>query len=187
MRFSLEQGRELVRYARDSILNNRAEIKNFGEKRGVFVTLYTYPDKKLRGCIGFPYPIYPLSKGISMAARSAAYEDPRFHPIENGEEFVVEVSILTEPQEIKASPAELPSKVKVGEDGLIVECDGMSGLLLPIVFIEYQCTPEAALEMTCEKAGLPKDAWKNENYRFLKFQTQVFAEKKPNGEIEQKL
>ncbi|MBQ4597128.1 MAG: AMMECR1 domain-containing protein, partial [Methanocorpusculum sp.] len=49
----------------------------FAENRGVFVTLTQAGE--LRGCIGFPYPTYPLSEAIREAAVAAATQDPRFY------------------------------------------------------------------------------------------------------------
>ena len=61
---------------------------------------------------------------------------PRFPPVSPGElgSVVLEVSILTKPEVIRTSKAiDLPSKVRIGVDGLIVSRFGLSGLLLPQV------------------------------------------------------
>jgi len=65
---TLEQGKLLVRYARECIncnlMRKDMENKEFSfakDNQGVFVTLLTYPEKDLRGCIGFPEPVYPLT------------------------------------------------------------------------------------------------------------------------------
>ena len=85
----LEQGKKLVAFARKSIEYNFSgisfEIDDFGEKRGVFVTLHEHPSKELRGCIGFPEPIMDLHKALTQAARSAAFSDPRFMPLKKEE------------------------------------------------------------------------------------------------------
>lgn len=181
----LKQGTELVRAARNSIENKSVELKGYEEKQGVFVTLHSYPSMQLRGCIGFPEPIMPLKKAIMESAKAAAFEDPRFPPIDIKKDvFIVEVSVLTVPEEIKIkSPMEYPKKIKIGEDGLIIKSEYTSGLLLPQVFPEWNATPEMALEMTCEKAGLPKEFWKTGKCIFYKFQAQIFKEEKPNGKV----
>lgn len=51
------------------------------EKRGVFVTIESYPNRELRGCIGFPEPIYPLVEATIRASLASALEDPRFPPL----------------------------------------------------------------------------------------------------------
>ena len=58
-----------------------------------------------------------------------------------------------------------------------------SGLLLPQVPIEYGWNEREFLEYTCEKAGLPKDFWQNNEVEIQKFEGIVFKEKYPNGEI----
>jgi len=182
---SLKQGTELVKAARNSIENKIIELKGYEEKQGVFVTLHSYPSMNLRGCIGFPEPIMPLNKAVIESAKAAAFKDPRFPPVDvKKDTFIVEVSVLTAPEEIKVkSPMEYLKKIKIGEDGLIVRCEHTSGLLLPQVFPEWNATPEMALEMTCEKAGLPKEFWKTGKCRFFKFQAQIFREEKPGGKV----
>ena len=180
-----EQGRQLLGLARRSIESyftgeeiDLAEYEGFSEKQGVFVTLHE--DGELRGCIGFPHPSFKLYKAVFDAARAAAFEDPRFLPLEKDElkKIDIEISVLTVPEEIKVTnPKEYLNNIEIGKDGLIIRSDHSSGLLLPQVFAEYKCTAEKALEMTCQKAGLPKDAWKDLSNRISKFQAQIFKEK----------
>ncbi len=183
MKLTQKQGEILLRFARDVIaghfLGKEAKLDGFSEKRGVFVTLTMHG--QLRGCIGIPRPYYPLNKAIREAALSAALNDPRFPPLKEDElgEIDIEVSVLTVPQKIEVTkPDEYPEKIKIGDDGLIVNSGFYSGLLLPQVFTEYGSTPEEALDMTCRKAGLPTDAWKSGDVEIYKFQAQIFSEKK---------
>jgi len=160
--------------------------KKFSEKRGVFVTIKTYPEKELRGCIGFPYPIYPLWKGTVEAALLAAFEDPRFEPLKKEEinKVIFEVTVLTPPEEIKYSdPSELLEKIVIGRDGLIIEYGPYSGLLLPQVPVEEGWTVAEYLSYLCLKAGLPPNAWTWEGVRIYRFEGRIFEEKEPNGEI----
>ncbi len=151
--------------------------KLFANKQGVFVTLKS--NNELRGCIGFPEPVLPLYDAVVESARAAAFSDPRFIPL-NEEEFKkikIEMSVLTVPEEIKVKKiGEYFEKIVIGKDGLIIRKSFFSGLLLPQVFTEYKCTPKQALEMTCHKAGLPKDAWKDKSCKIFKFQAEVIAE-----------
>ncbi len=94
------------------------------------------------------------------------------------------MTILTPPKKIKVDkPDEYPSKIKVGQDGLIVKFGFNSGLLLPQVPVEYGWNEKEFLEYTCEKAGLPRDYWKKKEIEIQKFQGIVFKEKEPLGEI----
>lgn len=150
--------------------NENFSINEFNEKKGIFVTLYK--DGKLRGCIGFIEAV-DLNKGIIKAARSAAFSDPRFMPLQEDElkDIKIEVNLLSEPKLVKDF-----KEIKIGEDGLIVEKNGNKGLLLPGVFVEYSVDIEEALEMTCEKAGLDKDTWKEKDVKVYKFQCRVYKE-----------
>src|ERR1035438_6788068 len=147
------------------------------EKRGVFVTLWM---DELRGCIGFPYPLKPLAEGVQEAAVSAALQDPRFPPVRADEmaHIEIEISVLTVPKAIERS------QIQVGVHGLIVTRGNRSGLLLPQVAMEYHWDARTFVEQTCVKAGLGKDAWKDEINLFA-FEAQVFSEtdlgKKPGG------
>ncbi|MEM4280448.1 MAG: TIGR00296 family protein, partial [Archaeoglobaceae archaeon] len=145
MRLSLEEGTKAVKLARRAIeeyLETRKVIREelggvFSQKRGVFTTLIKHGD--LRGCIGFPYPIKRLDEAIIESAISAAVDDPRFEPVRLSEmdEIEVEVTILTEPEKIKASPKDLPKFVEIGRHGLMVRKGLFSGLLLPQVAVEF--------------------------------------------------
>ncbi|HJJ29655.1 MAG TPA: TIGR00296 family protein [Methanocorpusculum sp.] len=148
----------------------------FSEKRGVFVTLTKLGG--LRGCIGFPLPVMPLGDAIKEAAEHAAIHDPRFYPVDQDElrEIKVEVTILTQPVLLEGEPHSRPSAVIVGRHGLIAEMNGHSGLLLPQVATEYNWTSEEFLNETCNKAGLPHNAWKNKACSILTFEGQIFKE-----------
>jgi uncharacterized protein len=193
-------GTSAVRLARESIearvagkkANPAPKEKIFNEPRGVFVTINraeNAPDR-LRGCIGFPYPVKPLGTAISEAAVAAATEDPRFPPVTQPElgSIVVEVSILTPPTPLTTrSPKELPSKVRIGTDGLIVSRYGMSGLLLPQVATEFGMDQVEFLSQACQKAGLPPDSWLDRGTEVQTFQAEVFSETEPRGKVEREL
>jgi uncharacterized protein len=162
----------------------------FGDKRGVFVTLRTEPGGELRGCIGFPLPHLPLGRAIGEAAVAAAAEDPRFPPLGPEElgHVTVEVSILSSPEPLDAStPEQLPSQVRVGIDGLILEAEHSSGLLLPQVALEQHWNAQQFLAATCEKAGLRRNRWREPGARFFRFQSAVFAEERPGGRVLRRL
>jgi len=139
----------------------------------------------LRGCVGFPYPIKRLSDAIQEAAVAAASEDPRFPPVgeEELDSILVEVSILTPPQDLTVPRLEIPSHLRVGHDGLIISNSYTSGLLLPQVATEFGMDQAEFLSQACMKAGLPPDAWLDPTTRIQIFQAEIFSEKKPGGEV----
>jgi uncharacterized protein (TIGR00296 family) len=158
--------------------------EDFSFNSGVFVTLNN--PLGLRGCIGYPLPDKKLFNALEEAAISAATEDPRFPPVkfEELDTITFEVTVLTPPTKIEVNDSQdYLSKIKIGQDGLIVKYGYNSGLLLPQVPVEYGWNEKEFLEYTCEKAGLPKEYWQKEDVEILKFEGIVFKEKDPNGEI----
>ena len=158
---------------------------------GVFVTISSVKrgEKELRGCIGYPYPTDPLAKAVIESAINAATEDPRFYPLTLKEldMVVFEVSVLTPPQKVEAkTPKEYPVKIRVGEDGLIVEKGLFKGLLLPQVPIEWNWDTEEFLCQCCVKAGLSPDSWLLSGTKISKFQAIIFEEETPKGEVKRK-
>ncbi|MGC9122813.1 MAG: TIGR00296 family protein [Thermoplasmata archaeon] len=189
-RYTDEEGIFSVKVARmvvEDYLNNR-EIRKidfqpkFENKAGVFTTINSYPSGDLRGCIGFPEPIYPLKDALIKSAIYAATEDPRFPPLHLNEldKVTFEVSLLTVPEEMKDIK---PENIKIGRDGLIIRYGFYSGLLLPQVAVEERLTSEEFLDMTCLKAGLSPGCWKNKNAKLYTFQAEIFREEKPGGKI----
>jgi len=187
---SLEEGRLAVAAAREAITaytqsrQPRFEFPpSFQRKSGAFVTLHTYPQNQLRGCIGFPEPIFPLGEAI-LRAGTAACEDPRFPPLQSSEldRVVVEVTVLTPPELITATtPEEIKGSIVIGRDGLIIEKGYYRGLLLPQVPVEWGWDVDEYLVNLCYKAGLPPDAWKQA--RIYRFQGEIFSETEPYGEV----
>jgi len=188
-KYNLEQAEKLIKLARESIKEEFSEGKVkfpegavFKQTRGVFVTLHNYPSKELRGCIGIPYPTFPVAKAVYKAAKDSAFSDPRFKQLgeEEIDKIILELSILTMPQECKTD------EIEIGKDGLMCNYVGYSGLLLPQVATEYKMSRIEFLECLCEKAGLPKDTWQKNGFKLMKFQAQVFSEETPNGKVVEK-
>jgi uncharacterized protein (TIGR00296 family) len=156
------------------------------EARGVFVTIRRHPSNELRGCIGFPVPVFPLRAAIPRAAWAAAVDDPRFPPVRRPElaHVTLELSILTVPEVLEARPrTELPREIEVGRHGLIVARDGASGLLLPQVAPEFGFDAVGFLEATCEKAGLDAAAWRRPETTVRRFEAELFEEEFPDGPV----
>jgi len=193
-----EEGIFLVKLARKAVEENLKDGRiisppeevssKLQESRGVFVTINSVRGgrKQLRGCIGFPYPTYPLVRAVIEAAIESATRDPRFPSMSRREldNVVFEVSVLTPPELIKvATPKEYPSKVKIGEDGLIVEKGFYKGLLLPQVPIEWRWDTEEFLCQCCMKAGLTPDSWVLAGTKIYKFSCIIAQEQEPRGKI----
>lgn len=151
------------------LASDRAEA--FGEPRGLFVTLHRRG--RLRGCIGTLAPTGDLTRVVSEFALRAAFEDPRFPPLEAAElpECEIEISVLTAPKPISG-----PEDVEIGRDGLILELGPRRGLLLPQVATEWGFDAARFLAEVAQKAGLPPSAWQRPDARLWTFQAEVFSE-----------
>ena len=196
-----EEGKFLVKLARRAV-KEYLETKKVPETTrrvqekllqpcGVFVTINSIEneEKELRGCIGYPYPTDPLVEAVIQSAISAATQDPRFNPLTKDEldKVVFEVSVLTPPQVLEVKrPQDYPSKIRIGEDGLIIEKGMFKGLLLPQVPVEWNWDQEEFLCQCCIKAGLPPDNWLLPSTRIQKFQAIIFEEETPNGRVKRK-
>ncbi len=193
-----EEGKLLVRLAQKAveeylktgkIMPTPMDISpKLEEQCGVFVTLNSirHGKKELRGYIGFPYPTLPLARAVVESAINSATQDPRFHPVSLNElgYIVFEVSVLTPPQLVKVkTPMDYPSKIKVGQDGLIVESGYSKGLLLPQVPVEWSWNEEEFLCQCCIKAGLSPDCWLLKGTKIYKFNCVIAQEVSPNGEV----
>ncbi len=158
------------------------------EKCGVFVTLNVHEKgiHGLRGCIGLPYATSPLVDAVVKAAKSAAFNDPRFPPVQGHEMdgITIEVSVLTPPELFEDDDKEdMPSHVKVGRDGLIIGLGWNKGLLLPQVPVEWGWDSKEFLEQCCIKAGIPKNSWLRHDTEVYTFHAILFKEKEPRGII----
>jgi hypothetical protein len=172
-----KQGRFLLRKTRDIIETfvKSGEVKKLENnplldwKCGVFCTLEK--NGKLRGCIGIPYPTLRLKDALVEAATSVCH-DPRFPPLapEELDNIEIEISLLSEPKETTKE------EIKQG-DGVIIKRGSFSALFLPQVWKHFS-TKEEFMANLCLKAGLPPDAWKDENTKIFKFGAQVFKEQK---------
>jgi len=198
--FSLEDGKLLVKFARENIeyyLKNDRKIiipdivkQKFKDKYGCFVTLNKAPNNgnPLRGCIGYIEPKYPLFEVIHRVSISSAVEDPRFPSvsIEEMDEITIEISILTPPVLLEVNdPREYLDKIVIGRDGLIAEKGFRRGLLLPQVPVDHERNWDVPtfLSHTCQKAWLSADEWKDKTTKIFTFQAILFEEKTPRGDI----
>lgn len=158
---------------------------SFMQKRGVFVTLNTFPEHDLRGCIGYPEPVFPLGEALIRAAEGACH-DPRFPPLHKSElnDIVVETSILSVPELVSIEERrKLPEVIRVGKDGLIMERGHYRGLLLPQVPVEWGWDATTFLEQTCIKAGMAPDRWLDSSCKVYRFQAEIFYEGTPRGKV----
>jgi AmmeMemoRadiSam system protein A len=143
--------------------------EHLAEMRGAFTTLHS--NGELRGCIGFVVPTHSLYRTVAETARAAAFDDPRFSPVtaEEAPSLEIEVSVLSPLRPID------PQDIVVGRHGLVIAKGNHRGLLLPQVPVEWGWDRETFLSQTCQKAGLPPDAWR-QGAEIQAFTAEVFGE-----------
>ncbi len=178
---SKEEQEQLLSIARKSVEMAVLEGKKYEcsaggfesleKDRGAFVTLTE--DDRLRGCIGYTSAVQPLCQTVQGAAISAALKDPRFSPVNKSEleKLSYEISVLSPFQHIDDI-----NQIKIGKHGLMIKKGSYEGLLLPQVATDNQWDTLTFIRHTCRKAGLPLDAWKDEDTDIFLFSAFVFGE-----------
>ncbi len=127
--------------------------------RATFVTLTI--DAQLRGCIGTLEARRALVEDVASNAYSAAFEDPRFAPLERAEfeRLDIHLSLLSAPEPIQfGSEKDLLAQIRPSLDGLVLEEGARRGTFLPSVW-EQLPDPVEFLRHLKRKAGLPADYW----------------------------
>lgn len=148
------------------------------EKRGAFVTLNE--QGQLRGCIGYIEGIKPLYQSIMEMAEAAAFNDPRFPPVqaEEVDDLEIEISVLSPLRRIKNI-----DEIKIGTHGILMKKKHFQGLLLPQVATHYNWDRETFLLQTCIKAGLPSGCRHDPEVEIWIFSASIFSEEEFFGGI----
>ncbi len=127
--------------------------------RATFVTLEIAT--KLRGCIGTLEARESLVRDVAEHAFAAAFEDPRFPPL-NSEEFPrldIHISVLSPREGMKfASENDLLAQLRPGIDGLLIRLGQRRATFLPSVWDSLP-EPHQFLAHLKQKAGLAADFW----------------------------
>lgn len=158
-------------FDKQSMPEFQTERSELLERKGAFVTLQKGDD--LRGCIGQLEPDQELCKIVQYCALSAAFEDPRFPPVQQKEldGLSIEISALTPLSRIQEV-----DEITVGKHGLYIVKGSYRGLLLPQVAEQYGWDRTTFLDQTCHKAGLPESAWKEPQTAIYIFEAEVFSD-----------
>ena len=149
----------------------KIDSETLQSKRGAFVTLKKHGH--LRGCIGYIKAYKPLWETVQEMAVAAAFYDPRFPSLKPDEvqHLSFEISVLSPFKRVKDI-----NEIEAGRHGLYIVRGYHSGLLLPQVATEYKWDRETFLRETCHKAGLPPDAWMNEETEIYIFSADYFGD-----------
>ena len=145
------------------------------EHCGAFVTLHK--GGKLRGCIGNLIGYKPLYQTVASMARAAAFEDPRFYPVEENEmkDIDIEISVLSPLRKIQSV-----DELQLGRHGIYIIKGEHRGTFLPQVADETGWTKEEFLgHCARDKAGLTWNGWRDA--ALYVYETIVFEEQKKNN------
>lgn len=123
-------------------------------KAASFVTLHR--NNRLRGCIGTVEATRPILLDVVDNAFRAAFEDPRFAPLQSNElrGMSLSISVLSTPVEIEfTDEADLLGKIRRHSDGLIIRNEMHRGVFLPQVWKDLD-NPAEFLARLKGKAGI---------------------------------
>jgi AmmeMemoRadiSam system protein A len=168
--YSISEQQQLLRLARASIAhqlrhNSALQVRatdyplHLQVKRACFVSLKI--GTRLRGCIGSMQATQPLVQEVAERAVDAAFNDPRFEPLQNDEfdQLTVHISILNPLQELRCRDRQdLLRQLRPEVDGLLVEDGDAHGTFLPAVWDSLP-SKHAFIAQLMRKAGLPADYW----------------------------
>jgi len=165
--FPNDAGKVLTGLARASITRSLSMSFNATNPNGAwldspgaaFVTLTQ--DDRLRGCIGSLVAHRALRDDVIANARAAAFDDPRFMPLQADElaHTRIEVSVLSVPAPMSfSSRADALAKLRPGIDGVILSAARRRATFLPQVWDELP-EPASFIAHLFRKAGLPPDYW----------------------------
>jgi len=186
-KLTLEEQQTLLRIARVTIENKVRGIAlpiipesnltpTLLEICASFVTLTIQGE--LRGCIGKLEAQKPLAEDVQENAISAAFEDPRFHPVGENELYriQIEVSRLTHLVPLFYRDADdLLSKLRPNIDGVILKDGSRRATFLPAVW-EKLPDPAEFLDNLCYKMGVHPNAWRTKHLDVSIYQVEEFHE-----------
>ena len=152
----------------DRTINNMYLPSVFDEKMACFVTLEK--QNNLRGCIGSIIAHQSLKEDLIHNARAAAFNDPRFNPLDKSEiEYLsIAISLLSAPSKMNFKDEEdLLNQIVPFKDGIIIKDKGYQAVYLPSVWDQLP-DKKQFLNSLKLKAGMSADYFSEtfEAYRF---------------------
>ncbi len=138
---------------------------------GAFVTITL--NNQLRGCIGYITSPMTVYETVCEAAKQAATNDPRFHPLTQEEVHHVNIEISVLSPLVHISNYE---QIQIGVHGLVLDEPNNRALLLPQVASENNFDIPRFLTALCEKAGINPYEWETRTLDIKTFTATVFSE-----------
>lgn len=189
---TFEDGARAVELAREAIrsyvLHGQREHPGsmreaFYNRTGAIVRLEsTFGRGGLRGCAGEWDGTGQLGHTIVDAAIGAACADSCGSEVGPAELQNLRVSVCIVRARTLVDDPE--TDLELGRHGLVIRHGGEATWMYPTLPVEHGWTTQEYLERTCRKAGLPPDAWKDDDVEVELFEGVVFREREPEGSIE---
>jgi AmmeMemoRadiSam system protein A len=132
---------------------------------------------QLRGCIGTLEAHRSLLADVKANAQAAAFHDPRFSPLTQGEldSTEIEVSLLSAMQPIQfSSEADALAQLRPGIDGVVLEYGNYRSTFLPQVW-EQLPDPAEFMAHLKHKAGLNPKFW-HDNVKLYRYTVSKWKE-----------
>jgi len=179
--FSPAERQELLRLARQTVESvartgkppaYECTLPALERKRGAFVTLHQRG--RLRGCIGHFEAERPVWKTVMEMAIAASTQDPRFPRVSAAEldSLDYEISVLSPLRKIEDW-----REIRLGIHGVQVGRGFRRGVFLPQVATETGWDLDTFMgELCSQKAGLPREAWKDPRTDLYVFTAEVFSD-----------
>lgn len=191
---SFHDGTRAVELARNAIeayilQGQRAQLGSmrdaFYTRTGALVRIESAQGRgRLRGCAGTYNGTNQLGHAIVDAAIAAASPDSCGSELEPSELSTSTVSVCI----IRShhTPVDPVAELKLGDHGLVIDGPDHSEWMYPTVPVDNNWTVHEYLERTCRKAGLPPNAWEDDDVTVQLFDGTVFQERDPGGTVEQR-
>jgi MEMO1 family protein len=112
------------------------------------------------GCIGSLEPQRSLWRDVAHNARAAAFDDPRYPPIELDElaDATLTISLLSPLSPVLGDRDDVERSLRPGVDGLVLSAEGLRGTFLPSVWGKVD-DAKGFVDLLVRKAGLTGDSW----------------------------
>jgi hypothetical protein len=112
------------------------------------------------GCIGSLEPQRSLWRDVAHNARAAAFDDPRYPPIEVEvlADATLTISVLTPLAPVAGDRDDVERSLRPGVDGIVLAAEGQRGTFLPSVWGKVD-DAKGFLDLLLHKAGLAGDPW----------------------------
>jgi len=139
---------------------------------GIYLTIHL--SGELRGSSTLLFPGTSISDAVRLAARTAAFSDPRFNPIASNEldDIRIAVHLLTNSRRVVA-----PEDFKVNENAVYIR-KGNSSTMILSGDISPDLSNVEFLGRACIRAGLFSNCWRQGETTVIAFDVQYFEEER---------